>query len=81
VFVTVLVVILNVATDSPAATVTVCGTVALWVLMDKAIDAPPVGAGPLRVTVPVADVPPNTVGGATATLTRVAGVIVSGADF
>ena len=44
-----------------AATVTLAGTVAADVLLfERVTTAPPVGAGPLRVTVPVEDVPPIT---------------------
>ena len=50
----------------PLATTTVAGVCAAPVLLlDSAIVAPPVGAGPLRVTVPVAPVPPATVVGLT----------------
>jgi hypothetical protein len=37
----------------PAATVTEAGTVADALLLDKDTEAPPVGAAPLKVTVPV----------------------------
>ena len=55
------VVTLNVALVAPAATVTLAGTCAAAVLLlDRATTAPPVGAGPLNVTVPVDEVPPST---------------------
>ena len=57
------VVTVNVADVCPAATVTVPGTIADELLDASAINKPPVGAGPLSVTVPVDDVPPATVVG------------------
>src|SRR5437773_108259 len=54
--VTALVVIVNVALVAPAATVTLEGTVAAAVLLlESATVAPPAGAAPLNVTVPVED--------------------------
>jgi hypothetical protein len=47
----------------PAATVTVEGTVAAGSLLLSATAAPPVGAGPFSVTVPVEPVPPVTLDG------------------
>ena len=58
--VTVVVLIVNVAEVAPAATVTLAGKVALDELDERATTTPPVGAGPLRVTVPVEDDPPAT---------------------
>jgi hypothetical protein len=52
------VVMLKVVAVLPAATVTVVGTVAKALLLDKDTERPPLGAAPLSVTVPVADVPP-----------------------
>ena len=64
-----LVVAVNVAVVAPAATVTDAGTCAAAVLLElKLTTAPPVGAGPLSVTVPVEEVPPSTVPGLTLTL-------------
>jgi hypothetical protein len=60
------VVTVKVAVFAPAAITTVVGTTALTLLEVSATDAPPVGAGPLRVTVPVEEVPPFTVVGAKA---------------
>jgi hypothetical protein len=71
------VVTVNVAEVLPAATVTVAGTVALVELEARDTAAPPVAAGPLRVTVPVEDVPPVTLLGLTATLESVGVLIVS----
>ena len=49
----------NVALVNPAATVTLDGTVATEVLLlESTITAPPAGAGPLSVTVPVEELPP-----------------------
>jgi hypothetical protein len=62
--VTVLVVTVKVAVVEPAVTVTFEGTVATAVLLlVKLTPAPPAGAGPLRVTVPMEGVPPWTIVG------------------
>jgi hypothetical protein len=61
---TLLVLTVNVALLAPAATVTVAGTVAAAVLpLIRETTAPPVGAGPLSVTVPVEGDPPVTLVG------------------
>ena len=61
-----LVVTANVALVAPTATVTLAGTVAANVLsLDNDTTAPPAGAGPLSVTVPVEGLPPTTLVGAT----------------
>jgi hypothetical protein len=58
------VVTVNVAEVLPAATVTLAGTVAAAVLLlERVTTAPPVGAAPLSVTVPVELFPPTTVVG------------------
>lgn len=57
---TALVATLNVALVAPAATVTLAGTVAAGLLLESATCAPPAGAGPPRMTVPVTEVPPVT---------------------
>ena len=62
--VTLLVLTVNVALLAPAATVTLAGTVAAAVLpLITETDAPPLGAGPLSVTVPVEGDPPVTLVG------------------
>ena len=48
---------------APAGTVTVLDTLARLELLRNCTTAPPAGAGPLRVTVPVAVLPPHTVVG------------------
>jgi len=59
-----LVLTVNVAVVAFAATVTLAGTVAAAVLLLASVTtSPPVGAGPLIVTVPVDEVPPVTVVG------------------
>jgi len=50
----------KVALVAPARTVTLEGTLAAPLLLESAICAPPAGAGPLSVTVPVEDDPPIT---------------------
>ena len=55
---------MNVALVAPAATVTLEGTLAAVVLLlERVTCAPPVGAGPLSVTVPVEEFPPVTLVG------------------
>jgi hypothetical protein len=62
--VTAVVFTVNVVLLAPAATVTVAGTVAVDVLpLEREMTAPPVGAGPLSVTVPVEGDPPVTLVG------------------
>jgi len=59
--VTVFVVIVRVVAVLPAGTVTLAGTVATAVeLLVRVTTAPPDGAGPVKATVPVDDVPPFT---------------------
>ena len=50
----------------PAATVTDAGAIAAALLLASDTATPPVGAGPLKVTVPVVDAPPITLAGETA---------------
>ena len=74
------VVTVNVALLAPAAMVTEAGTVAEVLLLDRVTLAPPVGAAAVRVTVPVAEVPPVTLAGLTVTAERAAvaaGVMVT----
>ena len=85
---TVLVLTVNDALVAPAATVTLEGTLAAVVLLlESATCAPPVGAGPLSVTLPVEDcAPPTTLVGFSVTEERVggggaAGVTVSESDL
>jgi hypothetical protein len=62
--VTVLVFTVKFALLAPSPTVTLGGTVADALLLERETAAPPVGAGPLSVTVPVEDcVPPVTLMG------------------
>ncbi len=58
--VTVVVVMVKVAVVAPAGTTTLVGTVADALLEASVTVTPPVGAGPLRVRVPVELVPPVT---------------------
>src|SRR2546422_11475374 len=61
---TALVLTVNVALVAPAATVTLEGTLAAVVLLLESVTtAPPVGAAPLSVTVPVEEFPPATLVG------------------
>jgi hypothetical protein len=78
--VTAVVVRLKVAVVLPAATVTVAGTVAEVLLLDKVTEIPPVGAAALKVTVPVDELPPVTVVGLSDTDNKAAvGEMVSAA--
>jgi len=69
--VTALVLTVNVALLAPAATVTLAGTVAVDVLLERETVAPPAGAGPLSVTVPVEGDPPVTLVGFSVSKERV----------
>jgi hypothetical protein len=65
----------------PAGTVTLDGTLAAPLLLESITCAPPVGAGPLNVTVPVEDcTPPTTLFGFNVSDETVGGVTVSEAD-
>src|SRR6266850_2299323 len=63
---TALVVTLKLALVAPLGTVTLAGTVAAGLLLDSVTCAPPAGAGPFSVTVPVAEAPPVRLAGLTA---------------
>jgi len=77
----------KVALVAPAGTVTLEGTLAAPLLLESRICAPPAGAAPLSVTVPVEDcVPPTTLVGFSESEERVigggdAGATVSEADL
>src|SRR6266403_996517 len=70
--VTALVLTVNVVLLAPAGTVTLEGTVATPLLLESSTCAPPVGAAPLSVTVPVEGEPPVTLVGLSATEDSVA---------
>ena len=70
---TALVLTANVALVAPAATVTLEGTLAAPLLLASATCAPPAGAGPLNVTVPVEEFPPATLVGFSEREERVGG--------
>jgi hypothetical protein len=71
----------NVPDFWPASTVTVAGTLADGLLLDKATVVPPGPAGPLRVAAPVEELPPVTVAGFKLREANVAGEMVSVADW
>src|ERR1700688_425032 len=79
---TALVLTVNVALVAPATTVTLSGArAAVVLLLESATCAPPAGAGPLRVTVPVDEFPPTTLVGFNASDEREAeGVLPPGAS-
>src|SRR5258706_11915160 len=60
---TALVLTTNVALVAPAPTVTLGGTLAAPLLLESVTCAPPAGAGPLNITVPVEEFPPATLVG------------------
>ena len=80
--VTALVVTVKVAVVLPAGTVTLASTVATDVLLlVRVTTAPPDGAGPVKVTVPVDEVPPFTEAGLRLTEVSAAAVTVKVAVF
>jgi len=70
-------VIVKVADVAPAGTVTEAGTCASADELASDTTNPPAGAGPVRVTVPVEEVPPVTVVGLSDSELRTGAVIVS----
>jgi hypothetical protein len=79
--ITVVVVSVKLALEFPAITLTLAGRVAEELLLFKATDIPPLGAGALKVTVPVDEVPPVTIVGFsdTADIAAMLDVMASGA--
>jgi len=74
---TAVVVTAKVAVVAPAATVTLTGTVAAALLLDRVTASPPVGAALPKVTVPVDEVPPVTEVGFSATEETTGGFTVN----
>ena len=70
---TALVLTVNVALVAPAATATLEGTRAAPLLLESATVAPPAGAAPFNVTVPVEELPPVTLVGFSPSEARVGG--------
>jgi len=66
----------NVTVLRPAETVTDAGTVVLLELLDNFTTSPPVGALPVRVTVPIEEALPTTIDGVKLTDLMVASVMV-----
>ncbi len=71
--------------DCPAAMVMLAGTVAAALLLDRVTRTPPAGAGALRLTVPLEELPPTSVDGERETLlivpwTGAGGLIVRPAE-
>jgi hypothetical protein len=78
--ITILVFTVNVAVVNPAGTVTLPlgGTLATdGLLLERETTAPPLGAGPFSVTVPVEGFPPVTAVGLMLSEERTAGITVS----
>jgi hypothetical protein len=72
---TAVVVTVKVAVVAPAGTVTELGTVA-GLVAESPTEVPPVGAAPVKVTVPVDEFPPVTVAGLTATEATVGSALI-----
>ena len=77
---TALVLTVNVALVAPAGMNTLEGTLAAPLLLESATVAPPVGAAPLSVTVPVEEFPPVTLVGFSVSDERVGGGGGAGAE-
>ena len=72
----------NVTLFAPAGTVTLEGTVATFTLLLVSVTTEPtLGAGPVRVAVPVEDVPPVTVDGLRVIEDRVGALTVKVVDL
>lgn len=71
-----IVVTLKVTVAEPAGTVTLAGVVELALLSESVTTAPPAGARPVKVTVPVEGLPPVTAVGLMATEVSAAGLTV-----
>jgi hypothetical protein len=67
-----------VAVFAPAVTVTLAPTCAAALLLVSVTSAPPAGAAPLNVTVPVDELPPTTVAGLNEADVTVTGFAVAG---
>ncbi len=74
---TAVVVIVNVALVLPAGTVTLAGTLTAFELSLSDTTAPPLGAGPLIVTVPWEEDPPGTLAGLKVSVLNDGGATVS----
>ena len=72
---------MNVAVVAFDAIVTLAGTLAAVLLLPSVTSAPPAGAGPFSVTVPVDELPPRTDVGRNVTELSVAAVKVKVAIF
>ena len=75
--VTAVVLTVKLALVAPAATVTLLPTCAVGLLLVSVTTTPPAGARPLKVTVPVEELPPTTVVGFRDRADRVGGLMVS----
>jgi len=71
------VLIANVAEALPAGIVMVAATVTELALLERETFSPPEGAGPLKTSLPVEDLPPTTLEGLTVSKTNAGGLIVS----
>ena len=78
--VTAVVLAVKVAEVAPAATTTFAGTEAAALPLKRVTVAPPDGAGPVKVTVPVEEIPPTTLFGLKETDASTAGLMVRVVD-